>query len=269
MSTSVSTSVSTPVSRPRPRPVAKPHGGADDFASWESAVVFRLFAERREMALSVPEQLAVHVADRILDGRMAPGSHVGEQALADEFEVSRGPVREAIRLLEREGLVTFWPRRGAVVTELSVDELRDIYEIRGALVDLVARKCAAMDDNGELQRILAAGLERLQALADDPHGGDRYAETVYRLQIIKARFCGNRRLQALLTTLTLQTLRYFKLGHASPGRRRQSLAYWKRWVAAMKRGDADAMREITQRAFADAVVDIATTLRRQSEERAA
>ena len=66
------------------------------FAQWEGAVAFRLFGDQALPTLTVPEQIAAQVGDRILDGRLAPGERIGEQELADEFRVSRGPVREAL-----------------------------------------------------------------------------------------------------------------------------------------------------------------------------
>jgi DNA-binding transcriptional regulator YhcF (GntR family) len=116
----------------------------DLFSPWEGAVAFRLFADQVDPTLTVSEQIAARVGDRILSGAMAPGGRIGEQELADEFSVSRGPIREALRILEREGLATLLPRRGAIVTELSADELRELLEIRAGLFEMVVRKIAAM-----------------------------------------------------------------------------------------------------------------------------
>ena len=74
----------------------------DLFSPWEGAVAFRLFADQTDPTLTVSEQIAARVGDRSLSGAMPPGARIGEQELADEFRVSRGPVREAIRVLERE-----------------------------------------------------------------------------------------------------------------------------------------------------------------------
>ncbi|MDD5030802.1 MAG: GntR family transcriptional regulator, partial [Rhodoferax sp.] len=90
----------------------------DSFAALEGAVTFRLFADQVDPMFSVPEQIAGRIGDRILGSAVAPGERIAEQELADEFGVSRGPIREALRILEREGLVTLLPRRGAIVTEL-------------------------------------------------------------------------------------------------------------------------------------------------------
>jgi DNA-binding GntR family transcriptional regulator len=118
-------------------------GPADIFTRWEGAVAFRLFADQADPTLTVPEQIAAQVGDRILSGAMAPGERIGEQELADEFAVSRGPIREAIRILEREGLATILARRGAIVTELTATELKELLEIRAGLFELVARKLAS------------------------------------------------------------------------------------------------------------------------------
>ena len=87
--------------------------------------------------------------------------------MADEFKVSRGPVRDALRILEREGLVTLLARRGAIVTELSDTELRELLEIRGGLFEIVVRKIA-IHPSAELLRMLTAGVKRLETLADVP-----------------------------------------------------------------------------------------------------
>ena len=65
------------------------------------------------LTLSLPEQIAAQLAARITSGAYAPGQRIMEQAVAGEFAVSRGPVREALRLLEKDGLVTILARRGA------------------------------------------------------------------------------------------------------------------------------------------------------------
>jgi DNA-binding GntR family transcriptional regulator len=217
----------------------------DQFAAWESAVAFRLFADQAEPTLTVPEQIAGRIGDRILDGKMVPGERIGEQELAQEFLVSRGPVREALRILEREGLVTILARRGAVVTELSTVELRELMEIRGGLFELVVRKLTN-EPHPELLPLLRAGTERLRFLANEDGAGGAYAETTYRLLILCARLAGNQRLQRMLTGLSLQTLRYSKLGLASMSRRQRSALLWERATEALASGDVEQMVRLTR-----------------------
>ena len=132
------------------------------FAQWESAVAFRLFADQEDLTLTVSEQIAAQVGDRILSGAMPPAARISEQELADEFNVSRGPIREALRILEREGLVTILARRGAIVTELSATELQELLEIRAGLFDMVVRKLAAIEAltrRGQQPKSAVASLE--------------------------------------------------------------------------------------------------------------
>jgi DNA-binding GntR family transcriptional regulator len=70
----------------------------------------------------------------IAGGEYAPDERVREEALADEFEVSRGPVREAQRIQEKDSVVRILPNRGAHVTQLSVKEVSDIFEVRRTLL---------------------------------------------------------------------------------------------------------------------------------------
>ena len=214
-------------------------------SDWESAVAFRLFADQDVPTLTVPEQIAARVGERILDGRLAPGARIAEQELADEFQVSRGPVREAIRILEREGLVTLLARRGAIVTELSAQELTELLDIRAGLFEVAVRRL--MDTPcAELIALMHEGARQLHTLAQDALAGEQYAETTYRLLILVARLTGNRRLQRMLTSISLQTLRYSKLGLASQSRRLRSAHLWRQAAAAIEAGDVDQVVRLTR-----------------------
>jgi DNA-binding GntR family transcriptional regulator len=224
------------------KPDDVPH---DLFAQSEGLVAFRLFADQVDPTLTVSEQIAARVGDRILAGQMAPGERIGEQELADEFAVSRGPIRDALRVLEREGLVTILARRGAIVTELRAQELRELLEIRAGLFEIVVRKLVAQAD-ASLIALLESGVDRLESLAALPDAGDAYAETTYRLLILCARHCDNARLARMLSALSLQTLRYSKLGLASVARRQRSARLWHETVEALAAGDVEQAITLTR-----------------------
>lgn len=105
--------------------------------------------------------------ERILGGDYTEGEPLRQDALADELGVSRIPVREALRQLEAEGLVTFNPHRGAVVSSLSLSEISELFELRAEIeTDLLARAIPAMsaeqleratDVLDEFEEALAAG----------------------------------------------------------------------------------------------------------------
>jgi DNA-binding GntR family transcriptional regulator len=197
---------------------------------------------------SLPEQIAARLSERISAGIYPPGRRVMEQAVSAEFSVSRGPVREALRLLEREGLVTILPRRGAQVTQLTIAEVREIFDIRAALNGLRDRQIAEGPDRGKLLPALEQGVERLAHLARNPGDADEYVETVFELNRLLNDSTPNRRLRAILSSLALQTLRYSRLGLSTPQRRSQSVGNWQRLVKAVREGDGlEAQRAAEQR----------------------
>jgi len=93
----------------------------------------------------------------VLSGELPPGSVLSEAELSRRWSVSRTPIREAIRQLELEDLITWEPRRGATVTQVTVRGLRDMVELRQALEGLAVRLAAERrtdEDLAELQSIL-------------------------------------------------------------------------------------------------------------------
>jgi DNA-binding GntR family transcriptional regulator len=197
---------------------------------------------------SLPEQIAARLSERIVAGNYPPGQRIMEQAVSAEFGVSRGPVREALRLLERDGLVTILPRRGAQVTLLSTGEVREIFDIRAALNGLRDRMIAEGPERDRVLPMLEEEVGRLAQLAREPKGGDDYVEVVFRLNRFLNEAAPSQRLRAILSSLALQTVRYSRLGLSTPERRRQSVKNWQRLVKAVREGDGpEAQRAAEQR----------------------
>ena len=110
------------------------------------------------------EQIAKQLGQAILQGRYAPGERVGEQAVAEMYALSRGPVRDALRILERQGLVEIRPRRGAYVVELALNDVADIFNVRCALLSLAVRYLAHNPDKSAVDRV-DPRLDQLRRLA--------------------------------------------------------------------------------------------------------
>jgi GntR family transcriptional regulator of gluconate operon len=112
--------------------------------------------------LAAPRSLAEDAADRIreqiLSSGFRPGEHLVEAKIAEQLAISRGPVREAFKLLRAEGLLKEEPRRGTFVVSLTANDVREIYGLRAALEGRAARTLAR-DRRPET-------LDRLRALAD-------------------------------------------------------------------------------------------------------
>ncbi|WP_171103019.1 GntR family transcriptional regulator [Ruegeria sp. HKCCD7255] len=102
-------------------------------------------AKRAIQRQSLPDVIASDLRERILSGDLAEGETIRQEALADEYDVSRMPVREALKQLDAEGLVQLTNNRGATVTEHSLAEIAEIFDLRALLeVDLFRRAIPAM-----------------------------------------------------------------------------------------------------------------------------
>jgi DNA-binding GntR family transcriptional regulator len=88
---------------------------------------------------TVKVQLVQAIRDEIIRGNFRPGQFLRQEELAERFEVSTMPVREALRDLEADGLVTIYPHRGAMVSRLSANDLEDIYDMRAVLEEMATR----------------------------------------------------------------------------------------------------------------------------------
>jgi DNA-binding GntR family transcriptional regulator len=109
--------------------------------------------------LTLRERVHEHLKGEILANRYAPGSELLEVPLSEELGVSRGPIREALRSLESEGLVEITPRRGAFVTSLSKRDFLEAYQVREALEALGVRLA--------VPRLTEAGLDALEVRLDE------------------------------------------------------------------------------------------------------
>ena len=94
--------------------------------------------------LLLTDWVTVNLRGLILDGRYKPGEKLDPDNIAKEMEVSRTPVREAIRSLEPEGLIVYRPHHGAFVTKISVNDVLEIFEVRSLLEGEVLRQVALL-----------------------------------------------------------------------------------------------------------------------------
>jgi DNA-binding GntR family transcriptional regulator len=194
----------------------------------------------------IPDRIAEVLRERVIDGRYAPGQRLTEAAIAAEFGVSHGPVRDALRLLEQSGLATILPYRGAQVTELSAEDLKQMYEVREALVGLRARQAARDPARDALVADMDAAVTELEQLAADPAAGKAYADKAIALNRALNDRIGNPWLRSTLQSLTLQTARYTRLGLSDAQRRVESAQYWRALLEAIRTGDEAAAERIAR-----------------------
>jgi DNA-binding GntR family transcriptional regulator len=195
-----------------------------------------------QLYATLPAQIAAQIGRAIVDDEFKPGQKLREVDLAQSFGVSRASVREALRMVESEGLVTILPQRGAQVTALSVEELRDVFDIRASLLGLVCHRLAAAAAP-ETHKRLGELLTELRAARDD---GAAYARAATAMTEYCVRTAGSKRLAELILSFNRQTARYLKLSLSTPERRRRSYANWSDLVAALVAGNGAEAERISR-----------------------
>lgn len=121
---------------------------------------------------SFADQAEAALRRQILSGHRAPGDRLNEVEIAAELGVSRGPVREAMQRLARDGLVLVQPHRGSFVRNLKPDEIVDLYEVRIALECTAARLAAERRSDADvtaLAELLDSSSEAVAGDGDTPH----------------------------------------------------------------------------------------------------
>lgn len=115
-------------------------------------------------AESLAEKIADYLADQIIRGELKSGERIQETRVVEELEVSRGPVREALLLLESRHLVTILPRRGAIVSELNEKRIHNIYDMYTTLLAMLST-LVAKNWTDEHKEGLLAQVAMLQDIA--------------------------------------------------------------------------------------------------------
>ncbi len=124
--------------------------------------------------------------EAIVSGRLRPGTRLVQERLAEELGISRTPLREALRWLEQQGLVTALGGRGWAVTELSAEALLDDYDVREVLDGLAARLAAMRLAPGELARIQAVCRRGWEHVERWNPGGWLLDNTEFHVRILRA-----------------------------------------------------------------------------------
>jgi GntR family transcriptional regulator of gluconate operon len=135
---------------------------------------------------SLAEDAAERIREQIMAGGFRPGEHLVESKIAEQLNVSRGPVREAFKLLRAEGLVEEEPRRGTFVVRLESVDAREIYQLRAAIEGRAARLLAASRDPSKLAELgaLVADIEgavRAKDMAAVSHADLAFHQALCRL----------------------------------------------------------------------------------------
>ena len=205
------------------------------------------------------QQAYDYVKDQITGLKLKPGQTLTDSQVAAALNISRTPVREALRRLEQEGLLVNDSRRGWKIYSLSLDDLRQIFEIKQLLEGLIVEQAAACQDPG-LRRALQTNLHQMQSAAS---AGDYEAwrQADAALHRTLQQMSNNRRACAALQSLDDQWFR-LRAGYiALEGRMQRSAGEHAAIVASILEGNASGASEKMRAHVRTVYHDLVDTLR--------
>lgn len=198
-------------------------------------------------AAPVREEVTRRLREAIVSGQLKPGERLRERDLVEWTNVSRTSVREALRQLESEGLVDMVPNQGPIVSVLTAEEARDIYEVRGVLEGLAGRRFAVHATDDEIEQ-LAASVDRMAAIVASGTG-ETIREEKERFYAILFRGCGNQIAGSVFDLLYARVTRLRSTTLSNPNRPPETIAELRRILEKIRARDPEA----TEAAFVDHV----------------
>jgi DNA-binding GntR family transcriptional regulator len=215
----------------------------------EAKGLLAVFGDPAKVTWTLPEQIAKRLGEDIIRGVFVPGQPLMEVMLAEtHFHVSRGPVREALRILENEGLVQIRPRRGAIVAELSASDVKEIFNVRAVMYGFVASELASNRTDAILD-VLHRGTKEVSTAFSD-NNVDEFIATLYRLSMYLPEVAGNSYARKIIVSVGRQTLASTRKVMMVSENCRIWIENWTHLVKAIERGDPrnaeDAGRKLVQ-----------------------
>ena len=189
-------------------------------------------------SVTTVDKLANAMAEAILSGEFAPGYRLDEQLLAQRYEVSRTPVREALRQLVTTGLIEIRPRRGAIVTRVTPEQLEELFVAMGELEATCARLAAMSMSPTERRRLQA--LHDRMGTVERQQDAKAFADDNHLLHTMIYAGAHNSVIEELAVALRRRLAPFRRAQFQLEGRPPRSFAEHDEVVSAIIRGDANA-----------------------------
>jgi DNA-binding GntR family transcriptional regulator len=196
------------------------------------AVVARVVAGQHDRPSRVSE-IAIKIGAEIVEGHRQPGSDLNSVDLAREFRTSRTPIREALMLLERQGLIVVPPRRRPMVLVFDLNRVREIYDVRAKLLELVAAYVAEHASPSEIQD-LQRGIQDMVDAQDDIRSFSWSNVALHDRMTVIGR---NVLAKTIIDSLLLRSLPLRRLSLSQPNRVAKSLDDHLRLLRAFEERD--------------------------------
>jgi len=158
------------------------------------------------MTKSIRERIYESIRDDITYSRFLPGERLTENRLVEQFGASRTPIREALRQLETEGMLTFERNRGITVTKLSAQQVDEIYNISAILVSYAVRLCVERISKSDLKYLRNIEKKTITAAEDGDWIEYQKQNRLFHNRLVNN--CGNSNLIQVINTLQMRVYRY-------------------------------------------------------------
>ncbi|SHJ20903.1 transcriptional regulator, GntR family [Roseomonas rosea] len=214
----------------------------------------------------VRRQVEERLREAIISGRFMPGDHLSDRLLCDLFGVSRGVIREAVRLLEAEGLIDVVPNRGPFVAYLSPAEASQVYEVRAVLEALAGQGFAERASEDEIAELRAV----FEEIAAARPGLDRVAllGLKRRFYDVLLRGCRNAYVARMLDQVLNRNTQLRATTLSDPERLPRTVTEIRRIVEAIERRDAEGTWQACRDHVAQAARVALRILNQQASEKA-
>ena len=198
---------------------------------------------------SLHDELVGRLREMIIEGHLAPGEKLSEQALGDQFHVSRTPLREALKVLATEGLIDIRPNRGASVAPLTIADLDEVFPIMGAL-EALSGELACRNATGQ-QIARAQALHKQMVEKYEAGALSAYFRLNEKIHEVILEAAGNRTLEKMQHGLAGRVRRARYMANMSPARWEQAVDEHEEIIAAFAARDGKRLGQILKRHLAN------------------
>jgi len=193
----------------------------------------------------IRDKVYQYIKQAIVQGIYKSGERIIERELADQLNVSRTPIREALFRLESQGFVKTLPRKGVVVSQLSPEEVVEIFTILGSLESL-AMKLAAQRATPEEREVLKRIIDEIDAELSKPDVDQEYKNLHFDINEVIFRAAQSPRLARMLDSLSDYIRAFVHLGYELPGRQRRAMEEHREIASAVYHGEAELVESLTK-----------------------
>ncbi|AHV96310.1 GntR family transcriptional regulator [Paenibacillus sabinae] len=193
----------------------------------------------------IRDKVYEYIKQAIVQGQYKSGDRIIERELADQLNVSRTPIREALFRLESQGFVKTLPRKGVIVSKLTPEEVVEIFMILSALEGLamnLAAEKASPEEHAELSEII----KKMETVLAEQDGSDERWKFHFEINDVIFRAAQSPRLTQMLDGLSDYIRAFVELGYELPGRGRQATEEHLEIAKAVRDGEAELAGRLTR-----------------------